>query len=365
MTTNRASNGLAYRVLVAALVVAGVAFVLFVFWRFVTVLLLIFAAVLFAILLSALALMLAEKTRLRRGAALATVIASLLLLVIALGTIAAPRISEQAAELRESLPRSWEQVQKTIENSEWGSWILDNTGKDGEGIPGGQEMLARVPRIFSTTVGALAQLLFVVFVGIYLAVRPDTYAQGLLKLFPISYRKRIAEVLGSTGYMLQWWLIGQAIIMAMVGVATGVGLALLGIPLAMILGIIAALFEFIPNIGPIIASIPAILMGFLISPAHALYVAILYTAIQQVESYVITPLIHRKTVSLEPALTISAQVGLGLTLGWLGLILATPLTAAALVVTKMLYIEDTLGDGVELEIPEEAKSRIEPSKEPA
>ena len=349
--------------LIAALIVAGVAFVLFAFWRFATVLLLIFAAILLAILLSALASLLAERTRIRRGGALAAVMIGLLLLAIGLGSLAVPRIADQAAELRESLPRSWEQIQKTMRDTDWGSWILDNAGGNGEDMLG--DVLARAPGIFSTTIGVFAQLLFVLFVGIYLAVKPDTYEQGRLKLFPGGYRKRAAEVMGSIGYMLQWWLIGQAIIMTIVGVATGIGLALLGIPLAMTLGIIAALFEFVPNIGPIIAAIPAILIGFLVSPMHALYVAILYTAIQQVESYVLAPLIHRKTVLLEPALTISAQVGLGLTLGWLGLILATPLTAAGLIATKMLYIEDTLGDRVELDVPPEAQSQIQPGEEPA
>lgn len=117
-----------------------------------------------------------------------------------------------------------------------------------------------------------------------------------------------------------------------------------GHPLALILGIIAALLTFIPNIGPILSAIPAILLGLVENTTLAIHIALLYTVIQLVESYIITPLIQRKTVSLPPGLTLGAQVILGVLFGMLGLALATPLTAAALVIAKRLYLEDTLAD---------------------
>jgi predicted PurR-regulated permease PerM len=130
--------------------------------------------------------------------------------------------------------------------------------------------------------------------------------------------------------------------MAIIGVLTTAGLWILGIPLALALGIIAALFTFIPNIGPLLSAIPALLLGLMDSPQQALYIGALYVGIQTVESYMITPLIQKKTISLPPALTLSSQVLLGVIFGGLGVALATPMTAVALAATRMLYVNDAL-----------------------
>lgn len=99
-----------------------------------------------------------------------------------------------------------------------------------------------------------------------------------------------------------------------------------------------------PNFGPVVAAVPAVLLGLLSGPGTALWVLGLYTAIQIVESYVVTPLVQERTVSLPPGLTITAQVILGATSGVLGLALATPLLATGLVLVRRLYVEDVLGD---------------------
>jgi predicted PurR-regulated permease PerM len=132
--------------------------------------------------------------------------------------------------------------------------------------------------------------------------------------------------------------------MLIIGVLTTAGLSILGVPLALSLGIFAALLTFIPNFGPIIAVLPAVLFALVESPTKALYVLALYIGIQMIESYLITPLIERETVSLPPVLTIFFQIFLGVLVGGLGLILATPLLTVIIVLVKMLYIEDILGD---------------------
>jgi predicted PurR-regulated permease PerM len=132
--------------------------------------------------------------------------------------------------------------------------------------------------------------------------------------------------------------------MAINGTLTALGLWLLGVPLALTLGLLAALLNFIPNIGPIIAGVPAVLLALMHSPMQALYVVGLYLVLQSVDGYLLTPLVDRCTVSVPPALTLAAQM----LLGGLGLALASPLTAAAIVLVQKLYIEDTLGDRREL-----------------
>jgi predicted PurR-regulated permease PerM len=191
----------------------------------------------------------------------------------------------------------------------------------------------------------------VILLAIYLAIEPNTYLNGFVKLFPVSKRQRTLEVLGTMGETLRQWMLGKFLAMLIIGFATTVGLEIIGVPLALTLGLIAALLTFIPNFGPIIAVTPAILFALVGSPVKALYVLGLYFGIQMVESYLITPLIERETVSLPPVLTIIFQVFMGIFVGGLGLVLASPLLAIILVLVKMVYIEDVLGDTVET--PEE------------
>jgi predicted PurR-regulated permease PerM len=142
---------------------------------------------------------------------------------------------------------------------------------------------------------------------------------------------------------LWWWMVGRVLSMAVIGIATGVGLWLLGIPLAFTLALIAALLTFIPNIGPILAALPAVLLGLAQSPRTALYVVLLYSGIQAVETYVLGPVVDRRTVSLPPALTVIAQLLLVMVAGILGAALAAPLAAVVVVLVTMLYVHDVLG----------------------
>jgi predicted PurR-regulated permease PerM len=147
---------------------------------------------------------------------------------------------------------------------------------------------------------------------------------------------------------LRRWLLGRFLLMISNGIITSVGLWIMGIPLALTLGIIAGLLNFIPNLGPIIASIPAILIALLQSPADALKVAIFYLAVQAVDGYLFTPLVQKWTVSLPPAITILSQVLLGILTGTLGVLLATPLAATAVVVIKVTYLHYYLREKVEI-----------------
>jgi predicted PurR-regulated permease PerM len=132
--------------------------------------------------------------------------------------------------------------------------------------------------------------------------------------------------------------------MAVIGVLTTLGLWIIGIDLAMILGLIAGVLSFIPNIGPIIALIPAILIALISGPDKVIYVMLLYGGVQGIETYMLTPVLQQRMVDLPPALTISMQVLLGVLAGAVGVIVATPITAALMVMGKMWYVEDLLGD---------------------
>jgi predicted PurR-regulated permease PerM len=130
--------------------------------------------------------------------------------------------------------------------------------------------------------------------------------------------------------------------MVVVGVATAVGLAMLGIPLPVVLAIIAAFLNFIPNLGPYLALIPALLLAYLQGPDQALYVFLLYMGIQSLEGYILTPLLDKKLISMPPALLLFGQVLLGILVGIMGIFLASPLIAVLIVIVKELYVKDYL-----------------------
>jgi predicted PurR-regulated permease PerM len=149
------------------------------------------------------------------------------------------------------------------------------------------------------------------------------------------------------GHTLRWWLVGRIAGMIVVGFLTWIGLLLLGVPLSFTLATLAAILDFVPNIGPIIAAVPAVLVGLTESPMTGLYVALLYFAIQTLEGTLMTPLIEQRTVSLAPVLLLSAQLIMGVLFGVLGLLLATPFLVVLVIIIQRLYIEDVLGDSVE------------------
>jgi predicted PurR-regulated permease PerM len=164
-----------------------------------------------------------------------------------------------------------------------------------------------------------------------------------VSLLAPSMRPAGREVLSKATDTLQNWLIAQFMAMAVVGVLTWLGLWLIGVPLAPILGLIAALLAFIPNIGPIIAAVPAVLLGFSMGPTIALLVVGVYVAVQALESYAITPLIQQERVSLPPALIISMQLLMGVLFGILGLALVTPMAALGLTLVREVYVQRYLG----------------------
>jgi predicted PurR-regulated permease PerM len=207
-------------------------------------------------------------------------------------------------------------------------------------------IVSGVTGLASATLSVVVNVLVVFIIGLYLAAQPEMYAGGIKRLLPLRYRARAGEVLGVLDEALGRWLIGRCGLMLVNGGLTAAGLWLLGMPLALTLGLLAGLLNFVPNFGPVIAALPAVLIAFLQGPQQALYVALLYVTVQMLDGYLLTPLVDRRSVELPPALTISAQVLLGLLFGFVGLLVASPLAATVMLLVKMLYIEDVLGDPI-------------------
>lgn len=316
-------------------------------WQVREVLLMLFGAILFALFLHALSDQLRAYLPLSNRASVLLVLLLLIALLVGTGWFFGPKIVQQAETLSDSLPNSVARLTDTLERRSWGRLLLQEaTGPST--IIGQGDWLGRARSLFSNSFNAFAKLLVTLTIGIFLALDPSLYLRGVQHLIPPARRARSQKVLHVVGHALKGWLLGQSISMGMVGLLTTLGLWLIGVPLAMLLGLVAGLFEFIPNFGPALSSIPAILLALTESPQQALYVMLLYTAIQALEGYLILPLALQKTVDLPPALTIAGQLLLGSLLGPLGFVFAAPLLAVGMILIKMLYIGDVLGERIDL-----------------
>ncbi len=328
---------------IAVLIVLLVLFL----WYAVDVLLLAFGGVLLAILLRTLSGYLHRWTGLSERLSLAAVVLLLVIIVSVAGWLVAPSISLQLDQLSQKLPESLARLKSTATHSGWGRWLFAQEFAPQSLLPG-KDLVQRTTGIVSRTIGALFSLLVLLFLALYVAAEPRLYTRGFLHLLPKNRREQGRRTLEAVEEALRRWIFATMFSMTVIGVLTWLGLWLLGVPLALTLAVIAGLLNAIPNFGPILSVVPAALLALLQSPASAGYVILLYLGIQHFETYLLTPLVQRKAVSLPPALLILSQVLMGILTGTLGVILAAPLLVTALVTIQTLYVRDTLGDKVEV-----------------
>jgi predicted PurR-regulated permease PerM len=324
------------------------------------VLLVFFAAVLFGILLHGLSSWLHRKTRMHYHWALGLV--CLLIVGLAVGAFMAlgPSLAEQGQELRQKLPDVLQKLEAKVKTLPMGDQIIKQLPTQDELMNSKGASKKNAIALFSSSLGALANVLIVLVIGIYLASSPQESASGIVRLVPKAHRPRAREVVHVLRFTLWGWLKGTLLAMVAIGTLTSIGLSIIGVPLALLLGVFAGLLEFIPNIGPFIASAPAILLALVEDPNKALTVIIFFIAVQSLEGYVLTPLVQKRIIDLPPVLTIMGQVLMGIIAGPWGLLLAVPMVAVIMVLVKMLYIEDTLGDrSIEVKGEEDAIAQEE------
>lgn len=313
-------------------------------WQLTALLMLTFGAVILATALRVLANML---QRLAHLPARASVPAGLLLVVLLMSAgmwLVGEPLAEQLERLREGLPAARDAVMQWINSHSIGVVALEYIREsDLQGQAG--TWASRIAGFAGLTFGALGGAGLMLVMGIYLAMSPQTYKNGLIRLMPPSARRRTAEALDASGQALSRWLLGQSISMLFVGSTTALGLWLLGVPLALAVGVLSGLMAFIPFFGAIAGGLIAVLLGFMQGPETALYVVILAVAIQQVEGNVLMPFIQRWAVDLPPVLGIAAAVMFGVLFGLVGVLLATPAMVVLIVLVERLYINGVLEPG--------------------
>lgn len=303
------------------------------------VLLVIFAGGLLAVLLHGQGHWIAAKLGIADGWGIAIFLLGIAGAFAGLGAIVAPSIAEQIDELAIRLPEALETLRERIEGYSWGPQLLERLTP--QSFPSPDSGSAAMSAV-SSTFGALGNIVIILFIGIYGALDPSAYRRGFIALLAPSLRARSEEVLHATAATLGNWLSAQLMAMTVVGILTAFGLWISGVPLALALGLIAGILAFVPNIGPVIAIVPALLLAFPEGQSALVAVLAIYLGVQALESYVITPLIQQEKVSLPPAFVIAVQLLFGTLFGILGLALATPIAAAVMTFIRLVYVRDYL-----------------------
>jgi predicted PurR-regulated permease PerM len=315
------------------LIVVGLVALAALLWQVVHVLLLAFGGIVLAVVFRAFAGPLARWTGLPKSRATLIVVLLLTAASIGGGWAFGQQVTGQFSELWQNLLQAFDQARRTVDQTNLGSAVLDR-------IQSGLQNLFRPLATGALSfIAGLAEAIIVFAVAVYLALSPQTYRRGLLRLIPPARRDQIEEALDAAGNALRNWLLGQGVAMLGVGITTALGLWLVGVPSPIALGVIAALLDFVPFFGPIVAAIPGVLLGFQDSPQTALYAALVYLVVQQLEGNVLQPLAQRWAVHIPPALSLLAVVAFGLLFGIIGILFAVPLAVVVMVLVRKLYTE--------------------------
>lgn len=329
-------------------------------WLVRDILFIAFGAILLAVFLS-LAVDRLDRV-MPRGLAGAISLVVLLAVLVGFWIFAWPQLQSQISTIGEEVPQAvgsavdwvqerWEDVVPA--GPEAGS-PPSAGGEGGEGPAAEQtmqqrlrteamELVAGALPLLNTAMGAVTGLIVTLFAAVFFVVSPRVYLDGFLHLVPETARPRLREALVEAGAALKRWIAGMSISMAIIFATSTIGLYLLGVPGAMVLGLIAGTLVFIPFIGPILSAIPAMAMALTVSPTMVLWVALLYLGIQLLESNILTPMVMKEAVELQPATTILFQMAMGVLFGFLGLLLAVPLLAALQVIVTRLYVQPLEG----------------------
>jgi len=330
--------------LALALTVLAVVAVLALSWYSAASLLLLFAGILFAVLLDACTRGLERVVPLTRPWRFG-------LVMLAFGCIAVLAVGwsvDRAPTQVRNLFRVMD-AQLGVLESHLAAFDIDLFG------PGGRQdlshLIADPGRLFghvhyavSGAYAVVINTIVIVCLGLFFAGNPVGYRESGLKLVPLGARERVRVVLNEMGRMLRSWLLGQLLRGAVVAVLLAVTLHFLGVPSAGLLGLQAGVANFIPYLGPLIAAFPVALVAIPLGLSTVAWVMIIYFAIQTIEGFVIAPLIQKGAVDVAPAWTLFAIVIFGAMFGAMGMALAAPLFAIGRIAVLRFYVEDWLAD---------------------
>ena len=313
-------------------------------WYLRVVLLLVFGAIIFAVLIRSLARPLIRRVGVKERWAVLIVVLVLALILAGAFWLFGQQVATQLQGLSERLPQAKDSAVAWLESTTAGKYILEQAQE----VSPDQSWLKNASSFFAVGASTLGHLVLMFFAGVYLAANPTLYLEGAVRLFSERQRDKMRGALLESGEALRKWLLGQLVAMGSIGTLTATGLWLVGAPLPLALGLLAGLLEFIPLIGPLLAFVPGVLVAFTEGPQVALYAAIVLIVVQELEGHVIMPFAQRWAVELPPAYGLFAVFAFALLFGFLGVLFGSPLAVVVMCLVQYLYVKN----GLEKNTPE-------------
>jgi len=361
----QARSDLAWAISVGGIGVTAFAALITFTWYYSATLFLVFAGILLGVALNATASQLGRLIRLPHPVRLAIVCTVLAALFSGAAFLGGTTIADQAATLSDTLKAQLGNVKAFLDRHgiDTSYFELANpsngpASSSGAAAPAAAPSLpgagalassggAIVSQTFKLVLGAVravGNFFIVLFLGLAFAAQPAIYRSGLLFMAPARHRARATIIVDRIGETLERWLIAQIITMFVVFVVTWIGLAIIGIPGAFILGIQAGLLAFVPTVGALIAGVIVVLASLASGWIAALSALVLFLGVHALESYVLTPIIQRQALDIPPATLFALQILLGVVFGIWGLALALPLIAVIKVMIDYFKAEDLSAD---------------------
>ena len=310
-------------------------------WELRWVLLVLFGAVVLAVALDVPITWLRHLVPLNRPLALVLVLVAILLVGGGVAQLLLPEVADQVQQFTELIPVLAQRLGRLAAQV---SWIPDlerqlmSFGTWDRLQPLGSQVLGLAGGAANTTV----QLLLMALLAILLALDPRSHQRLVVAMTPCFWRPRMQGLLGDCRQALGGWLAGMTLSAVSVFLFTWGGLALLGVPLALLSALVCGLLTFVPTVGPTAATLLPLAIALLVSPAKVLQVLVLRLVLQNVEAFLLTPLLLSRTVNLLPTVALMAQLSLGALLGLPGLLLALPLVVVLQVICEQVLVREVM-----------------------
>jgi predicted PurR-regulated permease PerM len=305
--------------------------------------LLVFAAIVLSAVFDAITGWICRWTGMARSYGLTLAILAFLGVFLGAFTLFGTQLAGEFDTIRQTVPAAADRLQGFLEGFGLGTAVSDLAELRSEDL---SRLFTQAGGFAIAAGNGVADFVLVLVGAIFIAADPDVYRRGFLLLFPDKAEAVAAQALDDTGTGLRGWMMGQVISSLLVAALTWIGLWLLGVPAAGGLGVIAGLLDIIPMVGPIIAGVPAVLLAFTVSPLTALWTVLLFLGIQQLQGNFLQPMIQKHAVNIPPALLLFAVLAFGLLFGFLGVLLAAPLTIVSFILVRRIYVEAILGKPV-------------------
>lgn len=317
----------------------GIAAGAFVLWEIREAVLLAFGGIMLAILLHVLATAISRITSVSAGWALTLAVVLVLLLIAACTWLFATNLGGQFQDVIKQVRTGMQQVQNMLHQNGVNSSVLTKSTSF---------IGTMIPNVLKSSIRFAEAAIIVAVSAVYLAAQPEIYRRGAALLFPPRLRPHAIEALDLIGSSLRLWMLGQLVLMVIVGLLSYFAVLVLGLPNPGALGLIAAITELVPYLGPFIGGAPAVLVALTKGPMLAVYTILAYVGVHVIEGYLLGPMLQRWFVRIPPAVVLTGIFASQLLFGFAGIILAAPITVAVFAAVKVLYMRDTLKQDVEM-----------------